>query len=396
MLKHDEADLVAEKYLNMQLEAKDRPGDLTVTLAILLIIAALAAAFWIIPDRASSEEENRVLAQFPEFSPESLESGKFTSDFASYMADQFPMRDTFVGIKAAAEISMLKLENNSVMLAPGDTLAERFDTVNTDNVKANTDAINAFCGTLNSRGVTARFALLPRSMDIFDIPVYGRGASEREWQSVRDIAGDGMIDMRSVFDAHSGEYIYYRTDHHYTTLGAYYTYAALGGSLGYTPNSVEHYKRTEASDSFFGTTYSKSGMKWITPDTVEYFRWDGDDKLTVTVAETGEVRDGLYFEEHLSSKDKYASFAGGNFARIDIARPGEVREKLLIVKDSFAHALVPFLAEHFDITMIDTRYYKRPVIKLAEDEGFSRVLVLCNLDTLSSAKPFEILRMGLK
>ena len=129
MLKHDEADLVAEKYLNMQLEAKDRPGDLTVTLAILIIIAALAAAFWIIPDRASSEEENRVLAQFPEFSPESLESGKFTSDFASYMADQFPMRDTFVGIKAAAEISMLKLENNSVMLAPGDTLAERFDTV---------------------------------------------------------------------------------------------------------------------------------------------------------------------------------------------------------------------------------------------------------------------------
>ena len=74
MLKHDEADLVAEKYLNMQLEAKDRPGDLTVTLAILLIIAFFAAAFWIIPDRASSEEENRVLAQFPEFSPESLES----------------------------------------------------------------------------------------------------------------------------------------------------------------------------------------------------------------------------------------------------------------------------------------------------------------------------------
>lgn len=145
------------------------------TLAILLIIAFFAAAFWIIPDRASSEEENRVLAQFPEFSPESLESGKFTSDFASYMADQFPMRDTFVGIKAAAEISMLKLENNSVMLAPGDTLAERFDTVNTDNVKVNTDAIYAFCGTLNSRGITARFALLPRSMDIFDIPLYGRG-----------------------------------------------------------------------------------------------------------------------------------------------------------------------------------------------------------------------------
>lgn len=396
MLKHDEADLTAEEYLNIQLKAKDRPGDLTVTLALLLIIAFFAAAFWIIPDRESSEEENRVLTQFPEFSLESLESGKFTSDFASYMADQFPMRDTFVGIKAAAEISMLKLENNSVMLAPGDTLAERFDSVNTDNVKANADAINAFCGALNSRGVTARFALMPRSMDIFDIPVYGHAASESEWQSVCGIAGDGMIDMRNVFDAHRSEYIYYRTDHHYTTLGAYYAYAALGDELGYTPNPVEHYERTAASDSFFGTTYSKSGMKWISPDTVEYFRWAGDDGITVTVADTGEVRRGLYFEEYLSTKDKYASFAGGNFARVDIARPEEEREKLLIVKDSFAHALVPFLAEHFDITMIDTRYYKRPVIKLADDEGFSRVLVLCNLDTLSSAKPFEILRMGLK
>lgn len=397
MAKHIDADIEAKEYLDLQLDkakSEKLPDVLTFILTV-AVIAALAVAFWVIPDRDFSAEENRTLIEFPEFTKEALLSGEWTADFATYMADQFPLRDQFVGLKAVSEMAMGKLENNSVMVSDG-TLAERFDATNTENVEKNLTAISAFTDACREAGINAQFAVMGRTMDMYEFPLYGTEATEAAWAK---LGGVDCIDMREAYIGHEGEYIYYRTDHHYTTLGAHMAYVHLASYFGYEPNAADHYEIETASEEFYGTTYSKSGMKWIEPDTIELFRWEGDEECVVTVADTVEVHEGLYFREYLEEKDKYAVFLGGNYGRVDIAAPsadGGEREKLLIVKDSFAHALVPFLAEHFDITMIDTRYFKRPVIRLAQDEGFENVLVLCNMDTLSSATPFDILRMGVK
>lgn len=397
MAKHIDADAEAKKYLDCQLEKTktERFPDLLTLLLVVALIGAFALSFWIIPDRDFSEEENRTLAQFPEFSVERLVSGDFTADFAEYMAAQFPLRDKLVGLKAASELAMVKLENNGVMIN-GDTLAERFDEVNGENVKTNTDAIGAFVNACRDAGINAKFGVVGRAMDIVEFPMYGTDAEDAAWAK---LDGIDMIDLRKAMEGHENEYVYYRTDHHYTTLGAYYTYAYLAPEIGIEANAKDHYVIERASDEFYGTTYSKAGTKWIAPDEIDYYRFDGDDDFIVNVEDTGKARKGFYFREYLGQKDKYSSFLGGNYARVDIigkAADGEKRPKLLLVKDSFGHALAPFLAEHYDIVMIDPRYYRKPLVKLAQDEGIGTVLVICNMDTLSSATPFAVLRMGIK
>ena len=80
-----------------------------------------------------------------------------------------------------------------------------------------------------------------------------------------DLAGE----MKTRFDA--GEYVYYKTDHHWTTLGAYYAYCAVMEQYGLEPYPLESFTREQVSDSFYGTTYSKGGFKFIAPDPIEYF-----------------------------------------------------------------------------------------------------------------------------
>lgn len=396
MIKHNEADLVSEKYLKMQFEGGEKPSNLISAFSLIAIIAILCVMFFVIPDRDFSEEENRSLKGVPELTKTSLLSGEFTSDVSDYMADQFPFRDAFVGLKGICEFSLGKMGNNGVMVSADGGLCERFDSLDEENLTANVNAILKFSDALSEKQIPVSFAVMPRKMDISDVPFYGAESTEQAWDMLDSISEGRFINMKDVLESHKDEYIYYRTDHHYTSLGAYYTYASLGKFLGYSPYGIEAFVRKTVSDSFLGTTYSKAGMKWIKPDEIEYFRYEGDTDYSVYTEGTDEAHSGFYFEEFLSKKDKYASFGGGNFARTDVSSPDSGREKLLIVKDSFANALVPFLARHYDITVIDTRYYTKPVVRLAEKEGFSRVLVLCNLDTLSSAKPFDILRMGIK
>lgn len=411
-VRHIDADAEARAHLADQLTlAKTERVPEILTLALfVLFIAAFAISFWALPDRDFSENENRTLEKMPEFSGESLISGKFTGKFADYMADQFPLRDAFVGVKGAAEIALGKQENNDVFVlnktldgrfAFGDVLAERFDEVNGANVEKNAASVDRFLAACRERGATAEFALFARAMDLLDVPIYGSGATDAAWAK---LDGHDFVDMRKAYGESrrmtmlGGEYLYYRTDHHHTSLGAYYAYRCLAPYLGYEANDVDHYLRETASDSFYGTTWSKAGVRWIAPDTIEYFRWEGDEDVTVTLHKSANetvVHEGMYFREYLEKKDKYASFLENSvYGRVDVTSPGD-KPKLLVVKDSFAHSLVPFLAEHYDVTMIDPRYYTKPVIDLVDGEGFDTVLVCCNMATLSTSADFVKLQMGL-
>ena len=431
-VRHIDADAEAQKHLADQLErAKtERAPEILTALLFALFVAAFAISFWIVPDRDFSENENRTLAKMPAITVNSLtakeDRGKFTSKFAKYMADQFPLRDAFVVVKGTAELALGKRENNGVFIL-GDTLAERFDDVDAANVEKNAASVDRFLAACEDRGVTAKFAVFGRAMDMTDLPIYGSDATDTAWAK---LDGHDFVDMRAALEGHRDEYVYYRTDHHHTTLGAYYAYRYLAPLLGYEANDVSHYSREIASDEFFGTTWSKAGVRRITPDTIEYFRWDGDEDETVTLhgssgneasvesevdpatgsqyyyiwdddndaaaSVTQTVHTGMYFTEHLGEKDKYASFLeSATVGRVDVTSPGGAKPKLLVIKDSFAHSLVPFLAEHYDVTMIDPRYYNQPVIDLVDGEGFDAVLVCCNMASLSTAPDFYKLRMGL-
>jgi hypothetical protein len=135
-------------------------------------------------------------------------------------------------------------------------------------------------------------------------------------------------------------------------------------------------------------------MKWITPDTMEFYRFEGDEDFTMTIHDSETVMDGFYDRSYLEKTDKYSSFISGNHAYVTVEKNGEEdRERLMLVKDSFGHSLAPFLAYHFDLEIIDLRYYKSSAAALAEESGCDRVLIINNMDSLTSASTLGMLGM---
>lgn len=406
--KLPKCDREAARLLAIQLtDAKHRrAGDLSLVTLFLTAIFVFAVLFWVLPDRETSERENRQLADMPKLTVESVLDGKFTADIAEYMADQFPGRDFFVTVKAMAETALGKGGNNGVLFGAGETLVTREDLPNTDNMRTNLAAIGAFSDWCAARDIPTVTAVTGRTADVLDhtLPAYyGAAYSDRLWDTLHaeaDAAGVSLLDLRAPLRtrAQAGEYVYYRTDHHWTTLGAYYGYADIADALGVEAHPLADFERRTVSLSFLGTTWSTAGASWINADTMEFFRFPGDGAFTTTIVDNGRTFAGFYDMDYLAKKDKYSAFIGGNNALVTVTADAadDSRETLLLVKDSFAHAAVPFLARHYDLVILDLRYYKKSVADLTEEYGVDQVLFLYNVDTLTASASQRMLQAGLE
>ena len=200
------------------------------------------------------------------------------------------------------------------------------------------------------------------------------------------------IDLQQAFQEQaSKQQLYYKTDHHWTSAGAYLGYQVLGQQLGFTPTERDLYQ-VEASGGFYGTTYSHSGYWLSAPDTVEMWHNPQLADISVRIEETGKdpvESDSMFFPSHLEEEDKYPVFLDGNHGYTKITNPGAPLGKLLLIKDSFGHCLAPFLAEQYqEIYMIDLRYYKNSLTELAEQEGIDQVLFLYGLDNMVNDTKF--------
>ena len=345
-----------------------------------VFLGFLAAAFTLrlcLPARDFSERENRYLQQRPAFSFAALFSGDYTSRFESYTTDQFPFRDAWTTLKARCEILSGKRENNGVYYCGDGVLITRFDAPDDDFLRENA----CFVRTLSENvDVPVYFSLIPGAAEIQNSRLPDNAPTDSQ-RDVIDTAyaesGAITVDMLSALSEHSGEYIFYRTDHHWTTLGAFYGYNALRGSLALSPADLGSYSRETVSESFYGTSYSSSGFSWVPPDSIEVFVPNGN-SVTVTNYNTGApVVTPLYDESFLSVKDKYAFFLGGNSPRISIDTGATDKPRICILRDSYADSFVPFLLEDFSqIDMLDLRYYKESVSSYIRDGDFDIVLVM--------------------
>ncbi len=383
----------------MKEQRKFRVSDIITVLGLLLIIYGFAAVMLFSPDREYSEAENRYLQARPKFSIDSLVSGKFTADVAKWCTDQMPLRDMFVGIKGASEIALGKAENNSVILGDDGNIIAKTDFVDFEVMDRNTRALQAFADKCDAQLLVA---VAPRAQDVlggYMNPLYpSRVVADEAFAHLNDgLSGLGTVELRSLLYtmANAGDYVYYRTDHHWTTLGAYYAYTEIIRSYGITPYPLEYFTREVMSEDFYGTTWSKSGMKWIGPDTIEFFRFEGDAEFVTEIVDSGEKIEGFYDLSYLDKKDKYSTFIGGNNGRVKIyLEDGKERETLVLIKDSFGHSLAPFLAMHFDLDIIDLRYYKLPVSDVIAESGAECVLIMYNLDSFVSSSNLTMLTIG--
>lgn len=376
----------------MKRTAPERDG-LILIIILSAFIVTMSVLIFILPRPRASEKENRVLAEPPALSLRSVIDGSFTRGIADFYADRIPFRDGLITLRSYAELFALRRETGGVIVASEGYLVDRLEYGDGGyaNIRANLDAIDRFASV---SGIETHVAVLPNAVNVLGRVLPSAYSIERADAVYRYLPKESQQLCRALKDSSDrGEYVWYRTDHHYTTLGAYYAYLELGGILGYEPYPLDFFDITDVSDSFLGTSYSSAGLPPMIPDTVTLFRYAGDENFTVTYGDT--VMKGFYDMSRLDAKDKYAVFLGGNHALTSVRLDGAHRETLVIVKDSFSHALAPFLALHFDLELVDLRYYSSSVLRLCREVGCQRILVLCGVDTLATATDMKRLEIGL-
>lgn len=408
-IKENSADIIQHERLEREkkLAPRSRICDIAITAVFCLFIGGFALMHIITPDKEYSERENRVLESFPKFSADALFSGSYTADMTEYLSDQFPLRDVFVSIKSNAERIAMRMENGGIMF-DGDALTARADHPDMENLDENLSSSEKFAASLENSGIDTVLAVAGRRSDVCtrDLPdSYGEGNQNALWEAI-DAAGKNFSGeynnlrnpLRNLDKL--GEDVYYRTDHHWTTLGAHYAYLELWESLpdslieGLSPRRSSEFKKETVTTEFYGTSHSSSGATWVTPDEIDLWRFAGDDTMTVTVKDTGEILTGLYRMEFLEVKDKYSVFLGENAGRVDIGT-GD-RPTVMLIKDSFAQSIAPFLAMDFDIIMIDPRYYGDSIYRTAIEEQPDAVVILMNADTLTTTAVLRPLLRGVQ
>lgn len=388
-------------------------------LVAVFVIFIFGFAIWsiILPDVKFSEQENRMLQQFPQMSSgegsisdkinqgrflDNLFDGSYASDMNKYLTDQFPLRNNLVEVKAAVELAMFKQQNDDVVLGKDEYLFVREDNPSKENLEKNIKSISDFFEKLSSDGKQTIFAPVGRNEDVETIhlpDLYSTENSSKLWaelEALSESAFADYLDLRDILKekADSGDAVYYRTDHHWTSLGAYYAYREVISALGETPYDIESFDIETVSTEFYGTTWSSSGMRWISPDSIEFYRYDGDEDYITSCG--SRTMNGFYDLSYLNKKDKYSAFLSGNEALVTIkasvdGEATEEREKLLIIKDSFSHSLAPFLARHYDLYLLDPRYSTFSVSEFIENNDIDKVAVIACISTLTEGTAFSIL-----
>lgn len=335
-------------------------------------------------DNSFSEAENRMLAKRPELTWESVKSGKFMSEFESYVSDQFFMRNQWITLKLYEDKLTGKRESNGVYLGKKGYLMEVPNTPDWENVEKNVKEMSAFAK--RNSDIATYMCLVPNASYILkDKMPYGAPARDqsKDIRKVQSMAGDAVkkIDVTEVLQKHAKEDIYYKTDHHWTSLGAYYAFEKLASELKIS-NPESDYNVYTVADDFQGTLASKSGYH-RSRDIVQVYEPKKQNKeYVVMYVEEGEKTTSIYDRESLKDKDKYTVFFGGNHARIDISTTQKARRNLLLFKDSYANCMVQFLLPYYqNIVVIDPRYFYESVDNIIESYSITDILFLYNVDT---------------
>lgn len=357
--------------------------------AVSAVFLGFIAFFFVVnlitPDAEFSERENRYLETLPKFSFSSLFSGEYIPDFETYSTDQFPYRDTWITMKAALELASGKTENNGVILCENGTLIEPFDAPDAETISKNVSSVNVLA---EEAGVPVYFALIPGKSAVWAGMLPTNTPNDSQKSFIENAYGQSIaqtVDMEAALAAHGGEYIYYRTDHHWTTRGAYYGYAALCAAMGIDAVPLSEFTPETVSKNFYGTTYSSSGFSWVKPDCIDFYVNDPG-TLDITNYLDGTPSDGvLYDRSFLDKKDKYSTFFGGNTPLLQIRTEANDGERILILRDSYADSMAPFLLSNFaEIHMIDLRYYKASILDYIAEHEIDRVVVLYSVDNFST------------
>lgn len=371
---------------------RNKIGKYIPAVVFLIFIYGMALWFLFSPKTDYSSSEKRYLQKFPDANVEKVLSGDFGSEFETFFADRFPQRNTWVGLNAYTALAEGNNGASGVYNCKNGYLINK--PVSTDNnLDKNVGAVVDFAKTIDA---PTTVMLVPSTGYIADdvLPTFHDKYNDDE--DISKISSTlskekiGFVDLRERFKSEykNGSQLYYKTDHHWTTKGAYTGYQELCKALGITPIDDSTLKKDSYPD-FYGTTYSSSGF-WLTPpDNIEIWSnpKNSDKNISVKITEGANVKTSgsMYFTDHLKEDDKYPVFIDGNHALTEITNTNAKNGTILLIKDSFSHSLAPFLAENYSkVVLVDLRYYKESVSQLVSAYNPEQVVVLYGIDNLAT------------
>ncbi len=370
---------------------------LAVLFSVVLVGLALITAFS--KKSSFSDEENRSLSVFPKFSLSAIGDKSFMNGFDSYVSDHFFGRNFWVNMKSSLELLTLKKENNSILLTDRNTLVEDIAKPEEHKVNMNIDGITNFAK--NNPDAKVFMAIAPTALDVYsDSLPYGKSTWSQKTEIDKIYSETSKsaygIDIYTSLYSNRDQYIYYNTDHHWTSLGAYYAYTQIATALDFKPYDKSPFDIEHASYDFYGTYSSKSKIS-VAADTIDIYSLASSDlAVTEVIVNDGKEEknyDSLYFREWLDQKDKYSVFLGQVQPEVTIKTNVQNDKKLLIFKDSFAHSLIPFLSLHYsEIKLIDLRYTNQNYRDLVDVNEYNDILLLYNIDSLVHS--YDIAALG--
>lgn len=370
--------------LDRWLEKSRRPGP-WLTASYFCIVLLITALTLLLPKHDYSEQENRKLASPPKFSLSAAADGKFAKDCETWFADHFHNRGMWISLQLKYRTLMGQRENGGVYIGKKNTLFLIPQEPDEDSLERNLKAMDDFAAS--APDVKTYVAIVPNAFTVEpELLPAGAPLPDQRKQLAKIAAGvphAEFLDVTDTLCSHKDEGMFYRTDHHWTSLGALRAFETMAPRLG-IESPVKDYDTYTVSDSFYGTLASKSG-KFSKPDAVDIYIPKSDVIYTVTYTDSAKKSASVYEREALKNKDKYEVFFGGNHPKIEINTSSDSGRHLLLIKDSYANSFVQFLYPYFEeIVIIDPRYYYDNASPLLIRHSITDVLYLYNCDTFLS------------
>lgn len=358
----------------------------TVGKAFILCMILFFLLNLIVSDKEMSEEENRMLATMPKLTWSSLTSGDFMTKYEAYLADQFAGRNFWRSMKVGLSSLGGSREEEDILIGKDDYLLEKIVSPDQETLKENIEAIHLFAN--QNQDIPMYMLLVPNAANVMSsrLPSFATVQDQnRMFAQVKRELGDTVewLDAVEALNPHANEKIFYKTDHHWTSLGAFYTFSAVAEQMKIKADSASYFVSYPVSTTFNGMLAAKSGCRLNVKEEIYiYVPRDTDNDVVVNYVDEQRKTTSLFDASKLETRDQYAVFLGENTSVVDIKTVSDSQRRLLLIKDSYANSFVSFLAPHFrEIVLVDPRYYGGTIDEIMDTYRISDVLFLYSGNT---------------
>lgn len=336
-----------------------------------------------------SENENRVLTAKPKADLNAIMTGEFQNNYETYISDQFVLRDEWIRIKTISDYLSFKRDINNVYICKNGYLIEKQDDYKfkskqaKDNYKYLSEFVNKY-----KNNIKIKVMLVPTASEILadKLPLFAYNANETKIidEVYNEIGIENTVNITDTLINHRDENIFYKTDHHWTSLGAFYAYSEYAKAVSIYENSKEDFEINEVTDNFYGTMSARINLR-NKADKIYTYKLRNMPDITITYNNSDDVRNTLFDDEALKGNDKYSVFLGGNNEILQMSIKTDSSRKLLVIKDSYSHCFIPFIVNAFsEIDVIDLRYYNDSIKEMIDENKYTDVLVLYGIGNIST------------